>query len=66
MTARCPTCKQKLDPVARIRICGKCHQPIVLHDKWHFVFTGNQVQMRHRHCENPGSYVGVYQSSPRE
>jgi hypothetical protein len=56
---RCPQCRQKIPAPIPVRICGKCKNPILLHDKWFFKFAknGKNVQMRHRHCDNPEEYM---------
>lgn len=55
-TERCPTCKQPI-AASRVRFCADCGQPIDLHHKWRFRFRGRSVQMVHRHCKYPESYL---------
>lgn len=68
MSRRCPACKQTVPIGARVRRCANCKMPIDLHHKWHFQFRGNTVQMVHRHCDAPTSYLSEaeYQRKYRE
>jgi predicted amidophosphoribosyltransferase len=49
----CPTCLRPYKPNDQDRrVCAKCGNPILKHDKYRFVKSA----VEHRNCDNPTAY----------